>query len=240
MIIEGVEQRSPEWYRQRLGKFSGSRVSELMKSGRKKDELFGDTAMSYIYSVAGERMIHDVFVNDDSILQDYIEQTNCTSKAMRWGIEQEEEAKRLLYKIYPEWEFIDVSSCPHDNIPNFAASPDAVVYNRHNQENNILTIEIKCPSVYTHVKYATSVKDAETLKALKPEYYWQIMAEMSCTNADKGIFVSYCPWLKYPLHCVEIERNEEDIRMMLNRVTEAEKIAVSIVDNIVSNNKTKE
>ncbi len=47
-------QHSLEWYRKRLGKVTGSRVGDLMKPGKKKEDLFGDTAKSYIYQLAAE------------------------------------------------------------------------------------------------------------------------------------------------------------------------------------------
>ena len=89
MIDSSSNQRTLEWYRARLGCITGSRVSDIMKSGRKKDVLFGDTAMSYIYQVAGERMLNAQFVEDDGIFADYIEQTQTTSKAIQWGQEQD-------------------------------------------------------------------------------------------------------------------------------------------------------
>ena len=52
MISDNIKQRDIEWYRSRLGHFTGSRISDLLKSGRKKEQAFGDTALSYIYKVA--------------------------------------------------------------------------------------------------------------------------------------------------------------------------------------------
>lgn len=49
MITDNVEQRSLQWYRNRVGCITGSKVADIMKSGRKKDEAFSDTAKSYLY-----------------------------------------------------------------------------------------------------------------------------------------------------------------------------------------------
>ena len=46
MIVDNIEQRSLEWHRLRIGSFTGSKIGDLMKSGRKKEQIFGDTAMS--------------------------------------------------------------------------------------------------------------------------------------------------------------------------------------------------
>lgn len=43
-------QHSIEWFRKRLGNFTGSQVGLLMKKGR--TDYFSDTAKTYIYQVA--------------------------------------------------------------------------------------------------------------------------------------------------------------------------------------------
>lgn len=40
MITDNVEQRSLEWHRMRCGCITGSKVADIMKAGRKKDEIF--------------------------------------------------------------------------------------------------------------------------------------------------------------------------------------------------------
>ena len=41
MIVDNVEQRSLDWFRLRCGSFTGSKIGDLMKSGRKKEQVFG-------------------------------------------------------------------------------------------------------------------------------------------------------------------------------------------------------
>ena len=167
MIVDNVEQRSLEWHRLRIGSFTGSKIGDLMKSGRKKEQIFGDTAMSYIFKVAAERMLNPVFVNDDELFGQYIEQQQVYSKAIIWGQEQEDNAKDLLMRKNPEWELSDVSSCAHDIIPHFAASPDAIIYDR----KKLMVGEIKCPNPNTFVRYLIEIKDAESLKKVQPDYF---------------------------------------------------------------------
>lgn len=225
MIISNVEQRSAEWFRVRLGNFTGSRIADLMGSARGKADEFSQTAMTYIYQVAGERMLNPAFVNDDDTLMDYINLTNVTTKAMQWGVEQEAEAKNVLLTLHPEWEMAEVSSCKHDEVDNLAASPDAIVYDRQ----KLMTIEIKCPNVNTHVKYMHNIKDGQTLLKTEPKYYWQVMAEMACTGAECGLFVSYNPWLLHPIHVVKIERDEDAISKMIERVKKANELIEDII-----------
>ena len=226
MIVDNVEQRSLDWHRLRIGSFTGSKIGDLMKSGRKKEQIFGDTAMSYIFKVAAERMLNPVFVNDDELFGQYIEQQQVYSKAIIWGQEQEDNAKDLLMRKNPEWELSDVSSCKHDTIPHFAASPDAIIYDR----KKLMIGEIKCPSVHTFVRYLVEIKDAESLKKVQPDYFYQMQAEMACTNAESGIFVAYCPWLVKPIHIVPIERDEEAIKAIEERVVKANEIVEQIID----------
>ena len=48
MINDNENQRDLGWFRVRLGSITGSKVGDLMKSGKKKEQVFGDTALSYI------------------------------------------------------------------------------------------------------------------------------------------------------------------------------------------------
>ena len=68
-ILEGNGQHSLSWFRQRIGKISGSNVGLLMKSSR--NGIFSDTAKSYIFQVAAERAMNPEIVNDDIAFTEY-------------------------------------------------------------------------------------------------------------------------------------------------------------------------
>lgn len=230
MITDNVEQRSLEWHRMRCGCITGSKVADIMKSGRKKDDVFSDTAKSYLFQVAGERMFNPTFLNNDGIFQDYIDQVSVNTKAMQWGAEQEDSAKSLFMQMnFPEGEIVELSSCKHDTIPYFAASPDGAIYGR--DCGDIKIIEVKCPNINTYMKYRTLIHDAASLKETEPKYYWQMMAEMSCTGAKGGIFIVYCPWISKPIHWAEIDRVEDDIKLMEDRVILANDFINEIINS---------
>ena len=230
MITDNVEQRSLEWHRLRCGCITGSKVADIMKSGRKKDEIFSETAKAYLFQVAGERLFNPAFLNDDDIFQDYIDQVSVSTKAMQWGSDQEDAAKELYMQMnFPEGEITELSSCKHDTIPYFAASPDGAIYGRDGEDLKI--IEVKCPNINTYMKYRTLIHDAASLKETEPKYYWQMMAEMSCTGATSGIFITYCPWLSKPIHWAEIGRIDDDIKMMEGRVILANDFINEIINN---------
>lgn len=226
MISDFIEQRSVAWHRLRFGKITGSKVADIMKSGRKKGEIWSDTAKSYLYQVAAERLFNPDFLDDDDIFQDYLNQTSYTTRAMQWGIDQEQSARDLYAKINGV-DVTEVSSCAHDSIPHFAASPDGIILSGEGED---MVLEIKCPALATHMRYASEIHDGETLKSVKPEYYWQVMAELSCTGCKSADFVSYCAWLTHPMHTVHIERNDEDIALLEDRV----RLANQFIDEIIN------
>lgn len=201
-----------------------------MKCGRKKEETWSETARSYIYQVAGERLFNEKFLEDDGIFQDYLDLISVSTKAMQFGSDQEDAAKSLFMQMnFPEGEIVELSSCKHDTIPYFAASPDGAIYGRDG--GDIKIIEVKCPNINTYMKYRTLIHDAASLKEVEPKYYWQMMAEMSCTGATSGIFITYCPWLSKPIHWAEIERNGDDVKLMEDRVILANDFINEIINN---------
>lgn len=217
MITTGTEQRSLGWFRSRLGHFTGSMVYNIMVPARKKDEIFGETAKTYMKQLAGQRLLNPAMVEDDQAFQDYLDKTSVTTRAMRIGAELEDEAVSVFAEVTEgRYNLTEVASCRHDSIPWFAASPDRVFYDSETGDMGVL--EVKCPTEGIFVGYATEITDADTLKKEKKEYYWQMMAEMACTGACFGYFFCYNPDLIHPYHMVRIERNEADIRMMEERV----------------------
>ena len=223
--INQPAQRSIDWFRARLGHFTGSNIVKLMGGGRKKDDIFSATAISYLYQVASERMLAEGVVNDDDALCGYIEQVSHTNRAMQFGIDNEDKA-RTLYELLTGNRVTELSSVEHAKVENYAASPDGVV------EKSDICVEIKCPKPETAVRYMANISDGETLKEVMPDYYWQVQAEMDCTGASGCDFVVYCPFLEKPMHIVRIERNDEAILQIHERISLAEKY---ISENIIKN-----
>lgn len=213
------EQRSIEWYRDRLGYITGSKVGLLMKSGRSKDDVFSVTAKTYLYQVAGERALSPAIVNDDAMLQYYIDQTSSTSKAMRFGTEQEANA-RALYTEITGRAVQEVGLCHHVEIDTLASSPDGLTLD----EGVLGCVEIKCPGLSTYAQYANEITDNASLLKVNPDYFYQCQNHMACTEASFCDFVVYCPFVENPIHIVRIARDEEAIAKIIERVTLAEEI----------------
>jgi hypothetical protein len=94
IINNNIEQRSLQWYRQRLGNFTGSSIHKLIS---KKNELT-KTALSYIFEVAAERCLAEKIVNGDEEFTEYLETVSVTTKAMQFGIDMEDLA-RATYEM---------------------------------------------------------------------------------------------------------------------------------------------
>lgn len=222
-------QHSLDWYRDRLGKFTGSQVGNLMTKGRKKDEIFGQTALSYINEVAGGRFMNEKIVEDDDMFQDYLDATSISSKAMQWGTEQEENARALYAKILGI-EIEERGLVDHPTIPFFASSPDG--YIAKDKKGKRGCIEIKCPKVATYMDYATKVHDNESLKATNAMYYYQCLSHIMCCDVDYTDFIVYCPFLKMPIKIVTIIPNEEDMKNMEERIMMANVQVENIIQKI--------
>lgn len=226
MINTNDNQRTLSWFRARLGNITGSRCGDLMKSGRRKEDTFGDTAKSYIMQLAAERMLNPVVVDDDELFAEYVEFTSVSSKAMRFGTEQEEAARSLFARMAGV-TVIEPSSCRHDTLPHFAASPDGIILDA--QQQPIACLEIKCPKIDTFVKYL-DITDGPSLKDINSTYYWQTQAEMMCTGTSLCYFVVYSPFLTHPLHVALIERDEEDVSALSERITLADTLINQIAN----------
>ena len=210
-------QGTVEWHKLRMGNFNASRISELLGKGKKKDEYWSKTALSYINEVSAERNVAKDVMESEDLFEIYLDLTNTENKYMRWGSEHEFEA-REIYAEKHGVEVTEVSSITHPDIPHYSCSSDGLV-----KETNS-GIEIKCPLPKTYWDWYCNIKDAESLKAAKPEYYWQIMAQIDICDLDYVDLVAYCPLMEHPVHEVRIERNDEDIATLHERVTLAEEL----------------
>lgn len=222
-MVEPVEQRTLSWYRMRLGYITGSQVGLLMKSG--KSGPFSETAKSYIYQVAAERSMNPAIIEDDELFEMYISQTDVTSKAMRFGTEQEDNARRLFSKIR-NVDICETGSCRHPCIPFFASSPDGL----YMEDGDKVSVEIKCPNQSTFMRYKDEIHSSEDLLRVKPEYFYQCMAHMMCTGSVKTVFIAYNPFQKDPIHFISVYPDRNVFSNMEKRIT----IANDIIERIIN------
>lgn len=217
-----LEQNSLAWKMSRLGNWNGSEIHQLMKSGRGKDKMFGDTAMTYIYEVASQRNLLPKYREDEAYFTEYDELNFGGNKYTEYGHQHEEDAAAAV-RIFLD-NVVSVRECGrfiHDSIPNLSASPDRIMTMVGNSE---AVLEIKCPQPKTWMKCRAEITDAETLKAVKPEYYWQLQAEMMCSKLTDSFICFYSHFEKAGLHMVHIPLAEDAEQSVRERVIAAENI----------------
>lgn len=223
-----IEQNTTQWMKDRCGCWNASAIGDLMSSGRKKDDIFGQTALSYIYSVASERDLIKAYMEDDYLWEVYQSQVAFSNKYTDWGHEQEPLAAEEYEKVTGR-QCEETGRVLHPSIPNYAASPDRFSYDGVEK----MVVEIKSPTPKTYMKYRNEIKDNETLKSVEPKYYYQIQSQLHCTGLKKADLVCFCPFLKHPIHIVRITADEEVQKEIEYRISEAEKI----IESIFLNNK---
>lgn len=169
-----------EWHQQRLAKFTASEIYRLLKSGKAKDQLFGDGAMTYIREVISE------IVTGQSSEMEY-----GTIKALEWGASQEVDAvAELVKRTGWEIEYFGIGNPKFFPYNAFSGgSPDGLTALR--------VVEIKCPyNSANHVKFlmgARSSDPAAWLAKNSEQYYAQIQFNMMCCKREAATLISYEP-----------------------------------------------
>ena len=109
---------------------------------------------------------------------------------------------------------VEVSSCVCKDIPYFASSPDGYI----DDDKGKSCIEIKVPNQSTYYQYKNEINDNESLKKIKPIYYYQCLSHIICTQADYCHFVPFNPFSKHPIHIVKILPDSDDISALIARI----------------------
>ena len=163
-----IEQRTDEWFQQRLGKVTASRISDVIA---KTKTGVSTSRQNYLVQLVSERLTGkkgDSFVN----------------QAMLDGIERES-AARSLYMLNKDVDVTEVGFFDHPIIKNSGASPDGAV-NAEEEGKYAGLIEIKSPIETTHTNTLMS-------KSIPSKYIPQMQWQMACTGAKWVDFVSYNP-----------------------------------------------
>ena len=142
-----VEQRSSEWYRERLGNATASRVNDIIATTRN-----GYTAKreAYMVELLAERLTG-------------ITQEHFVNEAMQWGIEQEDFAAAAYEAKYGVM-LQESGYVPHPSIERTGASPDRLI-------GMDGLVEIKCPLTKTHLE---TILIGAIPEQYKPQMTWQL------------------------------------------------------------------
>lgn len=142
-----IEQRTEEWFTERLGKVTASRISDVLAKIKTGE---ASARREYRMELVIDR------------LTGKRRETYC-SASMQWGIDHEEEA-RLSYAFVTDRDVQLVGFLNHPDIPMAGASPDGLV-----DVDGI--VEIKCPNTATHVEY---ILGGAIPKEYQDQMLWQM------------------------------------------------------------------
>ena len=180
MINQGTE----EWFQQRLGKVTASRISDVIA---KTKTGVSTSRQNYLIQLVSERLTGK---KTDSF----------TNKAMEDGVEREPIARKL-YESKTNSIVTEVGFFDHLVIKNTGASPDGAV-NAEEEGKYAGLIEIKCPLETTHTNTLMN-------KSIPSKYVPQMQWQLACTGARWVDFVSFNPNFPEPLQ-VFVKRLDRD------------------------------
>ena len=123
-----IEQGSPEWFAERLGKVTASRVADVIAKTKTGPAA---SRANYMAQLVCERLTGEAA-------------ESFTSKEMQWGTDQEPNA-RSAYEFRTDETVELVGFVPHPAIGDSGASPDGLV-----AADGL--VEIKCPNTATHIE----------------------------------------------------------------------------------------
>jgi len=164
MINQGTE----EWFQQRLGKVTASRLSDVIAKTKKGEST---SRQNYLIQLVSERLTGK---KTDSF----------TNKAMEDGVEREPIARKL-YESKTNSIVTEVGFFDHPVIKSSGASPDGAV-NAEEEGKYAGLVEIKCPIETTHTNTLMN-------KLVPSKYIPQMQWQLACTGAKWVDFVSYNP-----------------------------------------------
>jgi len=191
--MEHVEQRSEQWYLDRLGCVTGSRFGDVIAVGRNGQPL-----------KSRETVITEITLE----LLTGRPGPMWSSKATQWGVEHEPEA-RMAYEVRTGHMCEEVGFIRHPLHQQIGCSPDALIPAKGG-------MEIKCP-------YTTAVHLQTLLHGMPEEHMPQVQGGMYCTKRDWWDFVSYHPDFppEMQLYIQRIERDQQYIDAMEEKILTA-------------------
>ena len=124
-----MKQGTPEWFSERCGKITASRIADVMAIGKSSEAA---SRANYRAELIVQRLTG---ICDEKF----------TSAAMQHGIENEQFA-RAIYEINTGETVDQIAFVQHPEIKMSGASPDGLI-----GEDGL--VEIKCPNTATHIDY---------------------------------------------------------------------------------------
>jgi len=206
------------WLQKRLGRFTASEIHKIFQSGRKKGEMFGQGAMTYIRTKAAELLTMEVKEDIDF-------------KQGEWGKANERDAVLTMEKLLGvqgkhygmiEPEFFSYGAFAGCS-PDWESMPDGA--------------DVKCPyNSAEHVKNLMLVS-ADEFREERWEYYCQLQMSIIVRKWEKAYFFSYDPRMVEQQHRYKILTIYPDSvwqKEFHERITAGVELVNSILETIMS------
>jgi putative phage-type endonuclease len=142
-----IEQRTTEWFAQRCGHLTASRIADMMARTQKG---WGASRANYAAQLIAERLTG-------------VAESGFTSAAMQHGIDTEA-AARAAYGFMQDVEVVEAPFVLHPRLAWSGASPDGFV-------GDDGLVEIKCPNTATHI---TTLRGGEIPDKYIKQMQWQM------------------------------------------------------------------
>jgi len=184
-----TEQRTEEWFNQRLGKVTASKIADVIAKTKT-----GVSASRENYST---QLTLERLTNQKAEFY--------TNAAMEWGTATEPQA-RSAYELYREVFVDEVGFIDHPTIAMSGASPDGFV-----GEDGL--VEIKCPESKTQME---TLLNQKVPNKYQPQMQWQ-MAVTGREWCDFVSFDPRMPE-NLRIFVQRVERNDEYIKMLEDEV----------------------
>ena len=208
IILDKFPQGSDEWLQARKGRATASQAKSILTPTGKLSK----SATGYM-----RRLARECVIDDPQAFQG--------NKYTEWGHEFESEA-RMMFTDHTGIHVQEYGLCVCKDNPILACSPDGLI--SANGEY-IAGLEIKCPSVDTHVDYLME-------GILPSEYAVQVHWSMMVTGIRHWYFMSYFPGLNPLILKVEYDDFTEKLKeaaaqFCIEYATERERVFEAIFPN---------
>lgn len=180
--ITNIQFLTDEWKMFRLGKFTSSKMVELMA-----EKELSAGALSYIDQKVGEFVAGQTLSDENDELED---------ENTVWGREHEPMALKAFASIQ-KIQFLVTEKVIHQPGSQTSSTPDGIhiISSSVTKEDcyNVATVEVKCPRKYTRFLPFYRCQTPEQVKKLSKKYYWQVLDQMDTCGAPIGYLVCYHP-----------------------------------------------
>lgn len=206
-----VEQRSNEWFEQRLGRFTGSKASELLSNGK----TTGSVGVAF-ETLCIQKANEIVFGRDEQ----------WDALANNWDVKRgtnlEPEAFEFLKMLLAQ-KFVTLEeACFFPYGSDGGASPDGIAGKNK-------CAEIKCPR-------PEKIFDIIRIGEIDKDHLNQMQYEMLATNSISCYYFNYAIWKGKPIyHLIEVEADAVVQEKIKERLPMAVKRRDEIVESLRKN-----